>query len=97
MPDVNCSIMAIASLISLNQRCRGKLKDKDRLAFGSFRYLRPKHLPIGQIGPNAKNITAYGLNGSSFTGGHVIAGDLNGGGPEISITTLHGDVMLRKL
>src|SRR5207248_10837450 len=56
MPDVNCSIMAIASLISLNQRCRGELKDKDRLAFGSFRYLRPKHLPIRQIGPNAKNI-----------------------------------------
>ena len=33
-----------------------RLKDKDRLAFGSFGYLRPKHLPIRQIGLNAENI-----------------------------------------
>ena len=31
------------------------------------------------------------------TGGKLVTGTLNGGGPEISITTMNGDVTLRQL
>jgi len=32
-----------------------------------------------------------------MTGGKIISGTLNGGGPEIQIATMNGDVTLRKL
>lgn len=33
----------------------------------------------------------------TITGGKLVTGTLNGGGPEISVTTMNGDVILRKL
>jgi hypothetical protein len=33
----------------------------------------------------------------TITGGKIVTGTLNGGGPEISVTTMNGDVTLRKL
>jgi hypothetical protein len=33
----------------------------------------------------------------TITGGKLVTGTLNGGGPEISISTMNGDVTLRKL
>ena len=32
-----------------------------------------------------------------MTGGKIVTGTLNGGGPEIRITTMNGDVTLRKM
>lgn len=56
IPEVNCSIIAIASIISLNQRCGGGLKDKDRLALRSFKDLGAQHLSVGQVGLYAEDI-----------------------------------------
>jgi len=33
----------------------------------------------------------------TITGGKLVTGTLNGGGPEISVATMNGDVVLRKL
>jgi hypothetical protein len=33
----------------------------------------------------------------TITGGKMVTGTLNGGGPEISVSTMNGDVVLRKL
>ena len=46
IPDVNCSIIAIASRISPNRRCGDTLKDKNRLALGSFENFGPKHRSV---------------------------------------------------
>src|SRR5437868_11362519 len=56
MPDVNCSIIAIASTISLNQRCGGVLKDKNRLALGSFQYFGSQHFSVAQVRLYAEDI-----------------------------------------
>jgi hypothetical protein len=32
----------------------------------------------------------------TITGGKLVTGTLNGGGPEISVSTMNGDVVLRK-
>jgi hypothetical protein len=32
-----------------------------------------------------------------MTGGKIVSGTLNGGGPEIRVTTMNGDVTLRKI
>jgi len=40
--DVNCLIIAITSMMSLNQSCGGRPKEKNRLALRSFKYSRPK-------------------------------------------------------
>jgi hypothetical protein len=39
--DVNCLIIAIASMMSLNQSSGGRPKEKNRLALRSFKYSRP--------------------------------------------------------
>jgi hypothetical protein len=46
MPDVNCSIIAIASTMSPNQVWDDGSKDKDRLPLGSFQHLGPQHRPV---------------------------------------------------
>jgi hypothetical protein len=56
MPDVNCSMIAIASTMSVNQRRGGGLKDKNRLAFDPFKHRRPQHLSVRQVGFKAKDI-----------------------------------------
>src|SRR5690349_443235 len=56
MPDVNCSISAIASRMSPNQRRGGGRKDKNRLAFDPFKSLRPQHLSVRQVGFQPKDI-----------------------------------------
>jgi hypothetical protein len=56
MPAVNCSTIAIASMMSPNKRCGGGLKDKNRLALRSFEYFGAKHLSVGQIGLYAEDI-----------------------------------------
>ena len=33
----------------------------------------------------------------TLTGGKLVTGTLNGGGPEISVATMNGDVTLRQL
>ena len=33
----------------------------------------------------------------TITGGKLVSGTLNGGGPEISVATMNGDVTLRRL
>jgi hypothetical protein len=33
----------------------------------------------------------------TITGGKLVTGTLNGGGPEISVSTMNGDVTLRKI
>src|SRR5579863_1711998 len=56
MPDVNSSIIAIASMMSLNHRCGGGLKDKNRLALRSFQHLGAERLSIGQVCLHAEDI-----------------------------------------
>jgi len=46
MPEVNCSIIAIASAISPSQRREEPLKDKHRLAFRSLEHVGPQHGPV---------------------------------------------------
>ncbi len=52
--------------------------------------------PGGPGGANGSRVIPLNT-GPSFTGGHAISGTLNGGGTDIAITTLSGDVTLRKL
>jgi len=45
-----------ALMMSPNQRCGGGLKDKNRLALRSFKYLGTQHLSVGQVGLYAEDI-----------------------------------------
>ena len=56
IPAVNCSIIAIAPMISLNQRCGAGLKDKNRLALDSFEHFGAQHRSIRQVRLDAKDI-----------------------------------------
>ena len=38
-----------------------------------------------------------GVKVPTISGGKLVTGSLNGGGPEISVATMHGDVILRKI
>ncbi len=58
--------------------------------------VRPKQQVAAVVGRDGAKVITFNT-GPSFTGGHAIAGALNGGGTEIAITTLNGDVTLRKL
>ena len=53
---MNCSILEIASRMSLNRRSGGGLKDKNSLALRSFQYLWPQRLPVAEIGLETENI-----------------------------------------
>ncbi len=56
MPEVNCSIIAMAAAISLNPRCEEDLKDKNRLALRPFQHLRQQHGPVRKVGFDAENV-----------------------------------------
>ena len=56
MPDVNCSIIAIASIMSRSQVWGDGLKDNDRLPLRSFQHFGPQHRPVRQIRLDAQNI-----------------------------------------
>jgi hypothetical protein len=56
MPDVNCPIIAIASMMSANERCGGGLRDENRLALRFFKHLRPQHLSVEKVRLNAEDI-----------------------------------------
>ena len=52
--------------------------------------------PAAPAAPGAWPIVAK-IAAPTITGGKLITGTLNGGGPEISVATMNGDVVLRKL
>ena len=46
----------IVSTMSLNQRFGGGLKNKNRLALRSFKYLGTQHLSVGRVGLHPEDI-----------------------------------------
>jgi len=56
IPHVNCSIIAIASAISVNRRRGDGLKDKNRLALRSFKHLRAQHGSVRHIRLDAEDV-----------------------------------------
>lgn len=50
-----------------------------------------------QVAHNAMVDAGVRISMAPLTGGKLVSGTLNGGGPEIIITTMNGDVTLRKL
>lgn len=80
-----------ARLEATRERVRAKATERNRSAEAE-----PPVPPAPPVSPKAPVLPKFPTI-PTISGGKLVTGTLNGGGPEISVSTMNGDVVLRKL
>jgi hypothetical protein len=78
------------------ERARRELERERRTAGADTPRTPQIPAPPAAPAPEAKPMLAGSKPIPTITGGKLVTGTLNGGGPEISVSTMNGDVVLRK-